>query len=67
MGAVPFSLREPGEPLRLIWSGLHLPRKALPLLLRALAEKRDWGLGIGDWKAFSLLAISFQRSAFSYQ
>ncbi len=33
-----FSRREPGEPLRIAWSGLHLPRKALPLLLRALAQ-----------------------------
>jgi glycosyltransferase involved in cell wall biosynthesis len=28
----------PGEPLRIIWSGLHIGRKALPLLLRALAD-----------------------------
>ena len=32
------SQREPGEPLRLSWSGQHLPGKALPLLLRALAQ-----------------------------
>ncbi len=31
------TLREPGEPLRLIWSGRHLSGKALPLLLKALA------------------------------
>ena len=30
--------RRPEEPLKLVWSGLHLPRKALPLLLEALAE-----------------------------
>jgi len=30
--------REPGQPLRLAWSGLHDPAKALPLLLRAAAE-----------------------------
>jgi glycosyltransferase involved in cell wall biosynthesis len=38
----PVARREPsrraeGEPLRLSWSGLHLPGKALPLLLDALA------------------------------
>jgi glycosyltransferase involved in cell wall biosynthesis len=31
------SLRESGEPLRLVWSGQHQPGKALPLLLKALA------------------------------
>jgi glycosyltransferase involved in cell wall biosynthesis len=30
--------RRLGDPLRLVWSGLHLPRKALPLLLHALAR-----------------------------
>ncbi|WP_456415463.1 glycosyltransferase family 4 protein [Thiolapillus sp.] len=30
--------RKPGEPLRLVWSGEHLPGKALPLLLKALAK-----------------------------
>ncbi len=30
------SPRDAGEPLRLIWSGEHLPGKALPLLLQAL-------------------------------
>lgn len=30
--------RETHEPLRLIWSGEHLPGKALPLLLQALAS-----------------------------
>ncbi|MBN1489483.1 MAG: glycosyltransferase, partial [Phycisphaerae bacterium] len=25
-----------GEPLRLVWSGLHIPRKGLPILLHAL-------------------------------
>ncbi len=30
--------RKAGEPLRLVWSGEHLPGKALPLLLRALAR-----------------------------
>jgi glycosyltransferase involved in cell wall biosynthesis len=33
----PPSERGHGEPLRLAWSGLHIPRKALPLLLEALA------------------------------
>lgn len=43
------SLREPGENLKLAWSGLHLPGKALPLLLRALAvlpDGFDWQLDI---------------------
>jgi len=54
------SVRAPGEPLRLIWSGLHQPRKALPLLLKALAligDKVDWrltilgrGRGTTKWK-----------------
>jgi glycosyltransferase involved in cell wall biosynthesis len=35
-GAV--NARAPDEPLRLVWSGLHEPRKALPLLLRALPQ-----------------------------
>ena len=43
------SKRLPGEPLRLSWGGLHLPGKALPLLLRSLArlpESLDWRLDI---------------------
>jgi glycosyltransferase involved in cell wall biosynthesis len=32
------SVRETREPLRLSWSGQHLPGKALPLLLRALVS-----------------------------
>ena len=43
------SLRGPDEPLRLAWSGAHIPRKALPLLLRALAglaADLDWRLDI---------------------
>ena len=32
------SLREPGELLKLTWSGQHLPGKALPLLLSALSR-----------------------------
>jgi glycosyltransferase involved in cell wall biosynthesis len=47
-----FDLRAPGEPLRIAWSGRHLPGKALHLLLRALArvpEAIDWRLDIyGD-------------------
>jgi len=31
------SLRRASEPLRLAWSGLHIPRKALPFLLHSLA------------------------------
>jgi glycosyltransferase involved in cell wall biosynthesis len=30
--------RAGSEPLRIVWSGLHISRKALPLLLEALAE-----------------------------
>jgi glycosyltransferase involved in cell wall biosynthesis len=40
------SRRHQGEPLRLLWSGLHLPGKALPVLLRALAQTGD---GV-DWR-----------------
>lgn len=32
--------RAPGEPLRICWSGLHLPGKALHLLLKAAARLR---------------------------
>jgi glycosyltransferase involved in cell wall biosynthesis len=49
-----------GAPLRIVWSGLHIARKALPLLLRALARspiKFQWHLdvlGVGpltrSWK-----------------
>ncbi len=44
-----YSLHKPGEPLKLSWSGLHLPGKALPLLLRAVAKLPmgfDWQLDI---------------------
>jgi glycosyltransferase involved in cell wall biosynthesis len=44
--------RRQGEPIRLVWSGLHLSRKALPLLFRALSrltDEVDWRLEIyGD-------------------
>jgi len=50
--AATYSLRANGEPLRLAWSGRHLPGKALNLLLRALSrlpESIDWRLDIyGD-------------------
>lgn len=52
--------RRPGEPLRIAWSGLHLPGKALQLLLRALAALPagfDWTLDVlgqgpctGSWR-----------------
>jgi glycosyltransferase involved in cell wall biosynthesis len=46
------SVRADREPLRIAWSGLHLPGKALHLLLRALSrlpESIDWRLDIyGD-------------------
>jgi len=47
--AADLSIRQPGEPLRLAWSGLHLPGKALPLLLKAAAmlpADVDWRLDI---------------------
>jgi glycosyltransferase involved in cell wall biosynthesis len=34
-------LAEPGQPLRLLWSGVFEPRKALSILLRALAKLED--------------------------
>lgn len=37
VGHVTPARRNHGEPLRIVWSGLHIPRKALPLGLRALA------------------------------
>lgn len=44
--AVAISLRGPDEPLRLAWSGAHIPGKGLPLLLQALT-----GLdGAFDWR-----------------
>jgi glycosyltransferase involved in cell wall biosynthesis len=55
--------RSAGEPLRIAWSGLHVPGKALPLLLRALAglgERVDWRLTLlgvgpltGKWQAMA--------------
>ena len=36
-GSVELSKREADEPLKIVWSGLHEDRKALPLLLEALA------------------------------
>jgi glycosyltransferase involved in cell wall biosynthesis len=57
------SLRANGEPMRLAWSGRHLPGKALPFLLHALhtlPEAVDWRLDIyGDgpchkqWRALA--------------
>jgi glycosyltransferase involved in cell wall biosynthesis len=43
------SQREIGEPLKLAWSGMHLPGKALPILLKALATlptDLSWELSI---------------------
>jgi len=46
------AVRRPNEPLRIAWSGKHLPGKALPLLLMALAKlsaRIEWRLDIlGD-------------------
>ncbi len=50
--AIDHSIRTAGEPLKLSWSGQHLPGKALPLLLGALArlpKDMRWHLDIlGD-------------------
>lgn len=35
--------RDPSKPLRVIWSGQHIGKKMLPLLLHALARVRDGG------------------------
>jgi glycosyltransferase involved in cell wall biosynthesis len=55
--------RLPSEPLRLLWCGLHIPRKALPFLfsaLRLLPPDLEWKLTIiGDgpcsapWRRFA--------------
>jgi len=50
--------REPQQPLALVWSGLMVARKALPILLRALAQlPQNWHLDVlgegpllGKWK-----------------
>ncbi len=47
--ATDHAVRKPDEALRIAWSGLHLPGKALPLLLKALADLEgcvDWELDI---------------------
>jgi glycosyltransferase involved in cell wall biosynthesis len=44
-----YSIRNDGEPLRLSWSGQHVPGKALPLLFKALSTISadiDWHLDI---------------------
>jgi glycosyltransferase involved in cell wall biosynthesis len=49
LAATECSARRNGAPLRLSWSGLHMPGKALPLLLRALAALPaavEWRLDI---------------------
>src|SRR5208282_2304890 len=57
------SRRKPEEPLRVSWSALHLPGKALPLLLEALAQiprRMKWRLDIlgagpstGKWRRYA--------------
>ncbi|WP_415356588.1 glycosyltransferase family 4 protein [Halioglobus sp. Uisw_031] len=47
--AVEFSKRCEGEPLRIVWTGLHIPRKALNLALLALSrlpESTNWELHV---------------------
>jgi glycosyltransferase involved in cell wall biosynthesis len=47
--AVEISERHDDEPLRIVWSGLHEDRKALPLLLEALAlvpDSVNWSLTV---------------------
>jgi glycosyltransferase involved in cell wall biosynthesis len=49
MVALSHSQRASNEPLRLCWSGVHLQRKGLPLLLSALAsapQRLEWTLDI---------------------
>jgi glycosyltransferase involved in cell wall biosynthesis len=55
--------RLPSEPLHLLWCGLHIPRKALPLLFSALQQVPpglQWRLTIvgdgpcsGSWRRFA--------------
>lgn len=57
------STREAGEPLRIVWSGQHLPGKALGLALKAVAglsTRIDWRLDIlgegpctGKWRVLA--------------
>ena len=57
------SLRQEAEPLRIVWSGLHTPRKALNIGLKSLSllpDEIDWELHIlGDgevsykWKNYA--------------
>lgn len=54
VGIPPIAAQKPtkradGEPLKLVWSGNHLPGKALPLLLKALkriGDTLDWRLTV---------------------
>ena len=58
-----FTSRKEGEALRIVWSGLHLPGKALPLLLRGLqflSPEVNWQLDVlgqgpctASWRAFA--------------
>jgi len=55
--------REPGRPVRIVWSGRMVARKALPLLLNALARlpvQSDWTLAVlGDGP----MRIDWQKKA----
>ena len=61
-----------GEILRMVWSGTHTPRKALPILLHALATLREHGyrdgvrvdiLGDGvETKSWQKLAVQLRVS-----
>lgn len=68
VGIPPIAAHEPtrraeGQPLQLVWSGNHLPGKALPLLLKALGQlgnRVDWRLTVlgsgpctGEWRRLS--------------
>jgi len=53
-------VRDPGRPLRLVWSGVHIGRKALPILLHALAAlRRDPAPSTGsDYGSFRNAPVS---------
>jgi len=46
--------KDPKEPLKIIWSGLFTPRKALPLLFRALSRIHELGICDCRWELIIL-------------